>query len=468
MKRKILLVAICTLISATIFGQKKAENCDTLYYHTLSYENKRVANFRYQVPIFHNINADLLKDIYKPFSPTNNLDDFSEESLSEAIKSNFKFVSNWLESQRNNHIYYTYHMQGKALYHYAYMNIFEKQNNLLTLKYERYSYPFGIPDTTVHYRVFDLQENKPILNTDIFKDIENDGLIEILIQKIAKQHNTDADTIKNKILTACKRLRHSHLCQERLSENFYFNNKTITFRYNKSVFDGKTHYYIRVPFSELKDYLKPEFVEKLKKNRKKKSNSKVVRLTGCAATMPKSALSKEITTDEGVIINGIIWATRNVEIPGKFAVRQSDNGMFYKWNYKQNFFIFESNWSDTIPVGNTWEEANNPCPNGWRVPTDKEIKDLLDEGKVFREWTIVNGVKGIRFTDKTNDNSIFLRAAGYRDTSNGAQKNGVTGLYWSSTEADKEDAYCLQFGEFGANLEQYIRSSGFNVRCVAE
>jgi uncharacterized protein (TIGR02145 family) len=173
-------------------------------------------------------------------------------------------------------------------------------------------------------------------------------------------------------------------------------------------------------------------------------------------------------SSEGVEINGIIWATRNVEMPGKFANRLSDMGMFYKWNHKQSFFIFESRWNDTIPVGNKWEEINNPCPNGWRVPTKDEIEDLLDESKVFREWTIINGVRGIKFTDKVNGNSIFLRAAGYRNTSNGAQKSDITGLYWSNTEANIEDAYCLQFGEVGADLEQYIRSFGFSVRCIAE
>ena len=38
------------------------------------------------------------------------------------------------------------------------------------------------------------------------------------------------------------------------------------------------------------------------------------------------------TTDLGVVINGVKWATRNVAAPGKFATSPEDAGMFYQWN----------------------------------------------------------------------------------------------------------------------------------------
>jgi len=42
-----------------------------------------------------------------------------------------------------------------------------------------------------------------------------------------------------------------------------------------------------------------------------------------------------LTYDEGVVINGVKWATRNVAAPGTFAANPQDAGMFYQWNRKR-------------------------------------------------------------------------------------------------------------------------------------
>lgn len=41
-------------------------------------------------------------------------------------------------------------------------------------------------------------------------------------------------------------------------------------------------------------------------------------------------MSIEAQTDEGVEINGLIWATRNVDAPGTFAKNPEDYGMYYQ------------------------------------------------------------------------------------------------------------------------------------------
>ena len=44
-------------------------------------------------------------------------------------------------------------------------------------------------------------------------------------------------------------------------------------------------------------------------------------------------ISVEINTvDKGVIINGIKWATRNVDKKGTFTNNPEDIGMLYQWN----------------------------------------------------------------------------------------------------------------------------------------
>jgi len=138
------------------------------------------------------------------------------------------------------------------------------------------------------------------------------------------------------------------------------------------------------------------------------------------------------TTDEGVVINGIKWATRNVDNPGTFAANPEDDGMLYQWNRKTAWSTTGSayGWDASIPSGSTWEKANDPSPVGWRVPTLSELYLLCDTEKVSNGVTLVNGADGIKFTDKASGKSIFLPAAGMRYTDGTLMGFGD---YWSST-----------------------------------
>ena len=43
------------------------------------------------------------------------------------------------------------------------------------------------------------------------------------------------------------------------------------------------------------------------------------------------------------------------------------------------------------PTGTSWTRANDPCPQGWRVPTGNELCSLMNAGNT---WTTRNGVNG--------------------------------------------------------------------------
>jgi uncharacterized protein (TIGR02145 family) len=153
------------------------------------------------------------------------------------------------------------------------------------------------------------------------------------------------------------------------------------------------------------------------------------------------------TTDTGVVINGVRWATRNVATPGTFAISVEDAGMFYQWNSNVGWPSTgaigsitatdgSTTWNSSLECGTTatWTSANDPSPTGWRVPTSTEMETLLDTAKVTYTGTIQNGVYGEKFTDKTTGNSIFLPASGSRNYNDGSLGSSVVyGLYWSST-----------------------------------
>jgi len=180
----------------------------------------------------------------------------------------------------------------------------------------------------------------------------------------------------------------------------------------------------------------------------------------------------------GVWINGVKWATRNVDKPGTFAAKPEDPGMFYQWNRKIGWSatnpMTNSNggttWDSSIPTGTVWIKANDPSPAGWRVPTSEEIDKLFDNEKVARVWTTENGKEGGKFTDKSSRSSIFLPVAGYRGRATGAlDRVDSHGYYWSSTQDSNSDkAYYFGFHSDGLGRGYSDRGYGQSVRPVKE
>jgi uncharacterized protein (TIGR02145 family) len=174
----------------------------------------------------------------------------------------------------------------------------------------------------------------------------------------------------------------------------------------------------------------------------------------------------------GIVINGVRWATRNVASPGTFAVKPEDPGMFYQWDRKTAWPAtgVVTDWEHSFSIGITWEKANDPSPSGWRVPTSAEIETLLDTDRVSNVWTIVNGVNGRKFTDIFTGNSLFLPAVGGR--LNGSGKlifAGEVGYYWSSTQSDIYIATNIYFFIDDIKLHDIGgRDNGLSVRPVAE
>ena len=152
-------------------------------------------------------------------------------------------------------------------------------------------------------------------------------------------------------------------------------------------------------------------------------------------------------------INGVKWATCNIGTSGKFVKNLYDYGELY-----------------------TWKEAQNVCPTGWRLPTEKEFESLINSGSV---WTTINGKNGRKFGDSKN--FIFFPAAGVSagtyDTSDDTRyRQGEEGSYWSSTlyyneYYDNYDGSYLTLGFSSRSVwsaNQNPNLYGYSVRCVKE
>ena len=187
-------------------------------------------------------------------------------------------------------------------------------------------------------------------------------------------------------------------------------------------------------------------------------------LTSCGTRNDNNCLT---THDYGVLINGIRWATRNVDAPGTFAETPECFGMFFQWNRRKGWNAADEeveNWNRRIARSNRWARRNDPCPRGWRVPTENELDYLVEAGS---EWTVQNGVYGRLFG--VAPNQFFLPAAGMRSGNYGTLRSvGVSGLYWSSTRVLKRFSVGLWFRSENESVGWDGCRNGFSVRCVAK
>ena len=181
--------------------------------------------------------------------------------------------------------------------------------------------------------------------------------------------------------------------------------------------------------------------------------------------------SKFSNNPAGVLINGIVWASCNVNTPGTFVAHPEDAGMFYQWNRRVGWSSTDplvnheggTTWDNSTPTGNTWEKANDPCPTGWRVPTLYEQLSLVYTDNF---WGELNGVPGRFFG--SGEQRVFLPAAGYRYGEEGWFSGaGNSGSFWNSTSDGNDYAHYLYFSDY-TSTSIYYRSYGRSVRCVSE
>jgi uncharacterized protein (TIGR02145 family) len=178
---------------------------------------------------------------------------------------------------------------------------------------------------------------------------------------------------------------------------------------------------------------------------------------------------------EGVKINGVVWADRNLDAPMVFAAEPASPGMFYQWNRPMGWGPHATltpsspgiSWNSLSDkrAGNSF--VNDPCPVGWRVPNARELGRLANPRKVFSEWTVRDGVSGRLFMDRKTQNTIFLPAAGGRNLVGALYFKDELGYYWSNRRVTDAHALSLMFGKEGTNpLHEGSLAYGYNIRCV--
>ena len=162
--------------------------------------------------------------------------------------------------------------------------------------------------------------------------------------------------------------------------------------------------------------------------------------------------------------SGLKWATHNIgaTTPEEYGDYFAWGEVLPKYEYTESNSLTYGKQMDDIS-GTEYDAATINWGGEWRMPTDAEMQDLKDN--CTWTWTTQKGVYGYKVTSKTNGNSIFLPAAGYR--------NGISlydadrGEYWSSSPSSNISANQFFFGAI-SSIGSKNRYYGCSIRPVRE
>lgn len=179
--------------------------------------------------------------------------------------------------------------------------------------------------------------------------------------------------------------------------------------------------------------------------------------------------------------SGTLWAACNIgaSVPEEY-------GDYFAWgetkgykNGKTEFSQSSYSMYSTVYTNYTFEgktelmlEDDAAYVNwgeGWRMPSQEQITELLDERFTIHEWTEQNGVIGSRIISRENGNSIFLPAAGYFNQ-DAHRYVGIFNYFWTrdlspnTNSGAKADIYVMSMD--GPRAEAQFRFYGLNVRPV--
>ena len=188
--------------------------------------------------------------------------------------------------------------------------------------------------------------------------------------------------------------------------------------------------------------------------------------------------------------SGLKWSKTNLG-----AENETDYGNYYMWGSiipntadecnwanapfndgsdsfeKRYFNAYKSEWLDVNDnLKPEYDAAYKATDGAARMPTQDEIRELLKN--TSKQWiTDYNGtgVNGMKFTSKTNGNSIFIPAAGYCD--DGSVDNvGGSGGVWSSSLYTLGPYGAWYLGFYSGNCYMYnnLRHYGRSVRPVTD
>ena len=173
-----------------------------------------------------------------------------------------------------------------------------------------------------------------------------------------------------------------------------------------------------------------------------------------------------VYVDLGLSVN---WATVNIG-----ATKPEEAGNLFAWGetepketFTEGNYTISSKYNATDGMSEldlADDAAVLNWGNGWMMPTQAQLAELLDENNCTWIWTTVNGVNGYQITSKVpgyEGNSIFLPF--------GDDDASAHGTYWSKSLWDTTTyASVVSFDKYYVDANGLLRYAGALIRPVRE
>jgi uncharacterized protein (TIGR02145 family) len=215
------------------------------------------------------------------------------------------------------------------------------------------------------------------------------------------------------------------------------------------------------------------------------SNGQILSIVGNTPTWQKPAIPSMGPTDVYNHETGKVWMDRNLGATqvATISTDAASYGDLYQWGRgtdghqirtsattttlfitgepaNSNFILPNNNSGDwrSTPNDNLWQGVsgvNNPCPTGYRIPTETEWNAELES------WSSTTSGGAIA-------SPLRLPLAGYRAYLDGLLTGaGSVGWYWSST-VNFVNSKPLLFNSGQAFMTNGARTNGYSVRCIKD
>ncbi|OPC00177.1 hypothetical protein BAS09_15885 [Elizabethkingia ursingii] len=199
---------------------------------------------------------------------------------------------------------------------------------------------------------------------------------------------------------------------------------------------------------------------------------------------------------QAVRLSGMIWMRHNLGadmIANPDVPAQQINGDYYQFGKKTPAANVTtpansiSKWDISSAPNEAWNSgsflvavktANDPCPDGWRLPTNREI-NALDKGTNKSTTGIVQN-SSTNYSAAKVLTSVFdptikmtIPFSGYRSASDGTLlSRGERGGFWSATPNFSNTTQAVQWALYdmhpvNSNYPWATRSEAVSVRCIA-
>ena len=202
-----------------------------------------------------------------------------------------------------------------------------------------------------------------------------------------------------------------------------------------------------------------------------------VSLSACF-TCGSSTVTHEGYTYSTVQIGSQCWLGENIKHGTMLAsagTMPSNNGTVQKWCYSNNSALCESegglyHWNEAMMYSTT-AGAQGICPAGWHIPTDAELKILVESQasagcESGTGWQCSPAGTSLKSGGNSGFDAIL---PGHRDTDSNYYSRGTFTLLWSSTESGAS-AWRRNLRSSYSTVYRDTRSKadGLSVRCLQD